>query len=160
MLYVIRKKIKFQDVAPCSLAIHSSSLWRKQVSLNRRYTSIKQNSAISHKATNCIVTGVTASKRTSWTQGCTKFPKTGSHLKFLGVIIATWSKFQTDNPQTIVATVRNLVATAKWCPLFKHVWTKPNYSICKTLLTKPATFRVFWTTNSFSGKREILEAAK
>jgi len=154
------EKITFQNVAPCSLVIHSSSLWRKQVSLNRRYTSIKQNSVISHKATNCIVTGVTASKFTRWTQGCTKFPKTGSNLKFLGVIIVTWSIFQNDDPQTIVATVRNLVATANRCPLFKHAWTKPNYAICNSLFTKPLIFKVFWIKNSSSGKREILKAPK
>lgn len=157
------EKIKFQDVAQCSLAIHSSSLWRKQVSLNRRYTSIKQNSVISHKATNCIVTGVTASKLTKLTEGCTNVSKTGSHLKFLGIIMVTCRKFQTDDPQTIVATVRNLVAKANWCPLFKHAWTKPNYSRCvirKNLFTKPLTFKVFWTTNRSCGKREILEAPK
>jgi hypothetical protein len=157
------KKINFQDVAPCSLAIQSSSLWRKQVSLNRRYTSIKQNSVISHKATKCIVTVVTASKLTSLTEGCTNFPKTGSHLKFLGVIMVTCSKFQSDDPQTTVATVRNLVATANWCPLFKHTLTKPNYWRCvirKSLFTKHLTFKVFWNTNSSSGKSEILEAPK
>jgi hypothetical protein len=146
-------------VAPCSLAIHSSSLWRKQVSLNRRCTSIKQKSVISHKATNCAVKGVTASKPTILIEGCTNVLKTGSHLKFPGVIMVTWSKFQTDDPQTIVATVRNSVATANWCPLFKHAWTKPNYSrsvICKSLFTKLS----FRTTNSSSGKREILEAPK
>jgi len=117
---------------------------------------LKQNSAISHRATNCIVTGVTAFKRTSWTQGCTKFPNTGSHLKFLVIIIATRSKFQTDNPQTMVATIRNLVTTANWYSLFKHAWTKPSYSICKSLFKTPVTFKVFWTTNNSSGKREIL----
>lgn len=114
------EKINFQDVAPRSLPIHSSCLWRKQVSLDRRYRSIKQNSVISHKATNCIVTAVTASKLTSLTEGCTNFPKTGSHLKFLGVIVVTRSKFQTEDRQKIVAIVRNLVATSNWCALFKH----------------------------------------
>jgi hypothetical protein len=155
------EKMKFQDAAPCGLTIHSSYLWRKQISLKCQYRSIQQNIIISHKATNCTVTGVTASKLTSLTEGCTKFPKTGSQLKFLDVIMVTWNKFQTNDPQTIVATVRNLVATATWCPLFKHAWSKPNYSGCvirKSLFRKPLTFKVFWTTNSSSGKREILEA--
>jgi hypothetical protein len=157
------EKINFQDVAPCSLAIQSSSLWRKQVSLNRWYTSIKQKSVIAHKATKCIVTVVTASKLTSLTEGCTNFPKNGNHLKFLGVIMVTCSKFQADDPQTIVATVRNLVATANSCPLFKHASAKPNYWKCvirKSLFTKHLTFKVFWNTNSFPGKSKILEAPK
>jgi len=111
------EKIKFQHVAPCSLAIHSSSLRRKQISLKCRYRSIQQNIVITHKATNCTVTGVTASKLTSLTEGCTNFPKTGSQLKFLGVIMVTWSKFQTNDLQIIVATIREFSRHGELVPV-------------------------------------------
>jgi hypothetical protein len=49
-----------------------------------------------------------------------KKKKFSSHLEVLGTRRVTRSKFRTDDPITLGATVQNLVATATWCPRFVH----------------------------------------
>jgi hypothetical protein len=46
------------------------------------------------------------------------FQKSSSHLKILGARNVTWSKFHTDDPQILGATVQNLVVRATWRPGF------------------------------------------
>jgi hypothetical protein len=44
------------------------------------------------------------------------------HLKILGPTRVTWSKFHTEHPQILGATVQNLVARATWRLSFVHSW--------------------------------------
>jgi hypothetical protein len=65
------------------------------------------------------------------------FQKSRGHLKILGTRRATWSKFHTKDPQTIDATVQNLVAQATWCLRFVHLWYKePHFPIVMVRRTK------------------------
>jgi hypothetical protein len=43
-------------------------------------------------------------------RGAQIFQKSRSHLKILGARRVTWSKFRTEDPQILGATVQNLVA--------------------------------------------------
>jgi hypothetical protein len=49
-------------------------------------------------------------------QGCTIYLKRNSHRKILGVLWVTWSKFRTEGPQILGATVQNLVARGDLAP--------------------------------------------
>jgi hypothetical protein len=60
-------------------------------------------------------------------RGCTNFPKKSTiHLKILSARRVAWSKFHTEDPQIIGATLQNLVARATWQQRFVH----PCTSLC------------------------------
>jgi hypothetical protein len=48
-----------------------------------------KHSVITYKEIHYILTAVTFLTRTGLTDGCTNFPKSGSHLKFLGALMVT-----------------------------------------------------------------------
>jgi hypothetical protein len=53
------------------------------------------------------------------------FQKFWQHLKFLGARTVIWSKFHTEDPLILGATVQNLDAMTTWNPGFVHPWHKP-----------------------------------
>jgi hypothetical protein len=56
-----------------------------------------------------------------------KFAKNSRyHLKTEGTRRAPLNKFHTEDPQILLATVQNLVATATWRPGFVHSWITPK----------------------------------
>jgi hypothetical protein len=60
------------------------------------------------------------SSYTLWCSGPQIFHKSSSHLKIPGARMVTSSKFHTDNPKILGATVQNLVAMAIWQPGSVH----------------------------------------
>jgi hypothetical protein len=66
--------------------------------------------------------------------GMQKFSKTLSyHLKILGTVIVTGSKFRHGGPQIFGATAQNLISTATLPPRFVHPWCNRPAASCKNL---------------------------
>jgi hypothetical protein len=64
--------------------------------------------------------------------------KSRNHLKILGARSVAWSKFHTEGPQILGATVKNLVARATWWPAV----CAPLFWDC--VATKTWEREVFW----------------
>jgi hypothetical protein len=60
----------------------------------------------------------------TWGSGAQLLRKFSSHLKILGTGKVTWSKFHTEGPQILGATVQNSVVRATWRPRFVLPWPK------------------------------------
>jgi hypothetical protein len=58
-----------------------------------------------------------------YTRGAQIFQRSTIHLQILGARSMSLSKYHTEDPQILGATVKNLVATATWCPRFVHRWS-------------------------------------
>jgi hypothetical protein len=54
--------------------------------------------------------------------GCINFQKSCSHLKILGAQRVIRSKFHTEGPQILGATVHNVASTTNWRPRFVRPW--------------------------------------
>jgi len=63
-------------------------------------------------------------------QGCKNFPKVWEQPQNCCAKRVTWSKFYTEDPHTLGATVQNLVDTETWWPGVVTSWRKVIDQLC------------------------------
>lgn len=65
-----------------------------------------------------------------YARGVHIFQKSGKHLKIPGARQVTPSKFHTEDPHTLGASVQKPVTMATWRPGFVHTFFVPSYENC------------------------------